>query len=113
MKMLLYWIGIIVTVVALLMFNGWWLMCVYRLGIDPLCSVTGYELPAVGLSYFILLHIVVSCVKKYLQKTPNKDIFKDENSTKQLLSSLSVMISGVFNKMMLLLMLVMVNYICF
>lgn len=122
MRGLVSLIMVLMVSAGTILFNGWFLEQVYILGIWPFLDLVGHELPQLEYRYFVLIGVVISCVYYYFKGAADNDVsrgekrkinFNDSLTSETWLNNISLILTSIVNKLYLLLILFIVNLVCF
>jgi hypothetical protein len=106
----------LVLMVGIILFNGWFLDCVYNLGIWSFFDHLGHELPRLEYRYFVLIGVIISCIYTYFKGSVDKGDNKnriDIEDGKTAVEAVLKVLSSLFNKLLLILILLIVHIVCF
>lgn len=100
---------IILLVIGLALFNGFFLYCIYKLGVTPLAALVGYELPTITYLPFVGLHLTISGIHQYLKGNNNTEQYDLKDTANVTIKVLSM----ILNKFITIIILGIVGLVCF
>lgn len=94
--------------VAGLFFNGWFLQCVYNIGLYDVCTEFGIKLPEVSYFTFMMIWVIFSvlimiCKGHELQKMINENKNTNEDITDKFVKVFESFINPILSKCIILL----------
>ena len=111
-----------ILLIAMILFNSWYLQVVYNIGLTPLLEQFGVFLPQLGFWVFVLMDMLLGAIKiffadnsKLNTETDKKtyNIWDSEQLTEGAVKAFSPLISNILTKLMQLGLLAIAFNICF